>query len=100
MSEKFQDVQGFKDKKSNISAHAASYLTDISFDLEVIYSLFKIKKKYFTAKKDLDLLEEIEHELRKGDFFYITPHEKFFISKNLNDEKLILSYLIFRYRFK
>tara|TARA_B110000027_G_C16107257_1_gene295900 strand:+ start:486 stop:1673 length:1188 start_codon:yes stop_codon:yes gene_type:complete len=100
MTEKFQSIDGFKDKKSDVSAHAASYLTDISFDLDTVYRLFNVKEKFFEDKKDLNLLNEIEAALKKSDLFYLTPHEKFYISKNMNNPKLILSYLIFRYRFK
>ena len=100
MSEIFENIEGFKDKKSDVSAHAASYLTDISFDINFIYGLLEIKEKFFEDKKDLDLLNEIEIELKKGDLFYLTPHEKFYINNIINKQKLVLSYLIFRYRFK
>lgn len=100
MNKKFSNIEGFKDKKSSVSAHAASYLTDFELNTDFIYSLLKKKEFYFKKNKDIELLDQIELELKKGDFFFLTPHEKFFILNNKNNEKKILSYLMFRFKFK
>ena len=50
MNKKFSNIEGFKDKESSVSAHAASYLTDFELNIDFIYSLFKKKETYFKKK--------------------------------------------------
>ena len=45
MNKKFSNIEGFKNKKSSVSAHAASYLTDFELNTDFIFSL--LKKKLF-----------------------------------------------------
>jgi radical SAM protein with 4Fe4S-binding SPASM domain len=75
-----------------------TFLTNGNYDKKLILKTILEHQNEITNEEDKGVLENILNDFKNDDFSLITPQEAKFLE--LNDFKILIQYLIFRYKFK